>query len=90
MTHAGELFELPMPEPPTDAPASSSLLPTPTTSDCHPPRKIPRRDGKAHEFDKLANAVWYLFSAPNCAMPLDLNELAPADLFDHLAPTSHQ
>jgi hypothetical protein len=33
MTHGGELFELPMPEPPTGEPASSSLLPTPKTTD---------------------------------------------------------
>jgi hypothetical protein len=33
MTRGGELFALPMPELPTDAPGSSSLLPTPRTSD---------------------------------------------------------
>lgn len=39
-----------------------ALLPTPITSDQYPPRKVPRKDGKAHEWDQLANAVWYLFS----------------------------
>ena len=37
MTHAGELFELPMPEPPTVGHASSSLLPTPITTDYNTP-----------------------------------------------------
>jgi len=46
MTRGGELFELPTPAPPTDAPASSSSLPTPNARDGvprgsqHPDKRI--------------------------------------------------
>ena len=55
MTHAGELFELPMPGPPMVEPASSSLLPTPTVDEAG---NITRNSGTFQGLTRTVQDHW--------------------------------